>query len=214
MLLGRTSWQCRPRLPFMRASTGTARHCMNSGIGSGTPAVSIATRQSLPVRCLRPRRACGRDGECRYLRVAGHPADRTPFRLHRCLARGPACRLEGDLSCGQRCEQGSGLPAWTRGGWLRRNEALVWEIMARIARHQLISSAQTPPSREGQAVGAKLFAELIDEMADRLAGKSAKSTSDPALIKLRSLQRAGGKRAVPRCRSSNRSRCASLRPAA
>jgi len=72
--------------------------------------------------------------------------------------------------------------------WLRRNEALVWEIMARIARHQLISSAQTPPSREAQAVGAKLFAEVVDEVADRLAGKPAKSTSDPALIKLRSLQ--------------------------
>jgi len=55
-------------------------------------------------------------------------------------------------------------------------------------RHQLISSAQTPPSSAAQAVGAKLFAELIDEMADRIAGKPAKSTSDPALIKLRSFQ--------------------------
>ncbi|MET1755688.1 hypothetical protein ABVV53_09485 [Novosphingobium sp. RD2P27] len=71
---------------------------------------------------------------------------------------------------------------------LRRNEALVWEIMARVVRHQLISSAQTPASREAQAVGAKLFAELIDEVADRLAGKPASSTSDPAIIKLRSLQ--------------------------
>jgi len=72
--------------------------------------------------------------------------------------------------------------------WLRRNEALVWEVMARVVRHQLISSAQTPPSREAQAVGAKLFAELVDEVADRLAGKPVSSTSDPALIKLRSLQ--------------------------
>jgi len=72
--------------------------------------------------------------------------------------------------------------------WLRRNEALVWEIMARIARHQLISSAQSPPSREAQAIGAKLFAEVIDEVADRLAGKPASRTSDPALIKLRSFQ--------------------------
>ncbi|MEW9856689.1 hypothetical protein [Novosphingobium sp. M1R2S20] len=73
-------------------------------------------------------------------------------------------------------------------GWLRRNEALVWEIMARVVRHQLISSAQTPPSTAAQAVGAKLFSELIDEVADRLAGQPAKSTSDPALIKLRSFQ--------------------------
>jgi hypothetical protein len=72
--------------------------------------------------------------------------------------------------------------------WLRRNEALVWEVMARVVRHQLIASAQTPPSREAQAVGAKLFAELVDEVADRLAGKPVSSTSDPALIKLRSLQ--------------------------
>jgi len=28
---------------------------------------------------------------------------------------------------------------------LRRNEALVWEIMARVVRVQLITSAQTPP---------------------------------------------------------------------
>ena len=72
--------------------------------------------------------------------------------------------------------------------WLRRNEALVWEIMARAVRVQLITSAQTPPTREAHALGSKLFAELIDEIADRLAGKPAKSTSDPALIKLRSLQ--------------------------
>jgi len=72
--------------------------------------------------------------------------------------------------------------------WLRRNEGLVWEIMARLVRHQLVTSAQTPPSREAQAVGSKLFAELIEEVADRIAGKEVEHASDPALRKLRSFQ--------------------------
>ena len=72
--------------------------------------------------------------------------------------------------------------------WLRRNEGLVWEIMARIARYQLISSAQVPPSEDAVAAGSKSFATLIDEVADRLAGKGAGQSADPAINKLRSFQ--------------------------
>ena len=72
--------------------------------------------------------------------------------------------------------------------WLRRNESLVWEIMARLVRHQLTFTAQTPPSLEAQAIGAKLFADLVDEVADRLAGREVAASSDPAMRKLRSFQ--------------------------
>jgi hypothetical protein len=72
--------------------------------------------------------------------------------------------------------------------WLRRNEGLVWEIMARLVRHQLIASAQMPPSKEAQAVGSKLFSELIDEIAERISGKEPAQTADPALRKLRTFQ--------------------------
>jgi hypothetical protein len=46
--------------------------------------------------------------------------------------------------------------------WLRRNEGIVWEIMARLVRHQLISAPQSPPSADAKAIGAKQFADLID----------------------------------------------------
>ena len=72
--------------------------------------------------------------------------------------------------------------------WLRRNEGLVWEILARVARLQLIAAAQSPVSSDAYALGSKLFADLIDEIADRLAGKLPAATIDPALIKLRSFQ--------------------------
>lgn len=72
--------------------------------------------------------------------------------------------------------------------WLRRNEGLVWEITARMVRHQLIMGAQAPISKEAEAAGAKLFATLIDEVADRLAGTDTKESTDPAISKLRSFQ--------------------------
>lgn len=72
--------------------------------------------------------------------------------------------------------------------WLRRNEGLVWEITARMVRHQLIVGAQAPISKEAEAAGAKLFATLIDEVADRLAGAATEESADPAIRKLRSFQ--------------------------
>lgn len=72
--------------------------------------------------------------------------------------------------------------------WLRRNQGLVWEIMARIARHQLIIGSEVMPSAEARAAGAKKFAELIDEVADRLAGKPLATSDDPAIAKMRTFQ--------------------------
>lgn len=72
--------------------------------------------------------------------------------------------------------------------WLRRNEGLVWEIVARVVRHQCIASANAPPSKEAVAAGSKLFAELIDEVADRLAGKEPAQSQDPAIAKMRTFQ--------------------------
>ncbi|BAI95183.1 hypothetical protein Sj15T_30760 [Sphingobium sp. TA15] len=72
--------------------------------------------------------------------------------------------------------------------WLRRNQALVWEVLARMVRHQLTTGAMTPVNAAAQAAGAKMFAELINEIADRFAGKAAPATDDPITRKLRSLQ--------------------------
>ena len=60
--------------------------------------------------------------------------------------------------------------------------------LARIARNQLISAAQVPPSEDVVAAGSKSFATLIDEVADRLAGKGVGQNADPAINKLRSFQ--------------------------
>ena len=72
--------------------------------------------------------------------------------------------------------------------WLRRNQGLVWEVLARMVRHQLIMGAMHPVDEAAQAVGARMLAQLIDEIADRFAGKAARATDDPATLKLRSLQ--------------------------
>lgn len=67
------------------------------------------------------------------------------------------------------------------------HEILVWELLARLVRLQLVTSAQTPPSQAAQAIGSKLFAEFIDEAADRIHGRDFESSSDPAMKKLRSI---------------------------
>lgn len=72
--------------------------------------------------------------------------------------------------------------------WLRRNEGLVWEITARMVRHQLIVGTVLPITAEAEAKGAKHFAALIDEIADRLAGNAAEESADPAIRRLRSFQ--------------------------
>ena len=72
--------------------------------------------------------------------------------------------------------------------WLRRNQALVWEVLARMVRHQLVTGAMHPVTEAAQAAGAKLFAQLIDEIADRFAGKAAPTSDDPITQKLRNLE--------------------------
>ena len=57
-----------------------------------------------------------------------------------------------------------------------------------MVRHQLIVGAQAPISKGVEAAGAKLFATLIDEVADRLAGVATEESADPAIRKLRSFQ--------------------------
>ena len=57
-----------------------------------------------------------------------------------------------------------------------------------MVRHQLVTGAMNPVSEAAQAAGAKLFAQLIDEIADRFAGKAPPATDDPIIQKLRSLQ--------------------------
>ncbi|WP_070152936.1 ribbon-helix-helix protein, CopG family [Sphingobium phenoxybenzoativorans] len=72
--------------------------------------------------------------------------------------------------------------------WLRRNQGLSWEVMARLVKHQLIRGVAMPPAKEDVAAGSKLFADFIDEIADRFAGQDVPPTSDPTMQKLRSLQ--------------------------
>jgi len=45
-----------------------------------------------------------------------------------------------------------------------------------------------PVNEAAQTAGAKLFAQLIDEIADRFAGNAPPPTDDPTTRKLRSLQ--------------------------
>ena len=69
-------------------------------------------------------------------------------------------------------------------GWLRRNQAPLREVLARM----VVTGAMNPVKKVARAASAKLFAQLIDEIADRFAGNAAPTTDDPATRKLRSLQ--------------------------
>lgn len=72
--------------------------------------------------------------------------------------------------------------------WLRRNQGLIWEIVAMLVKHQLIMGVTLNVTKDDRAAGAKKFEEFADQMADRLAGKETVSSADPAMVKLRSLQ--------------------------
>jgi predicted transcriptional regulator len=70
---------------------------------------------------------------------------------------------------------------------VRRQQGLQWEVLARMLRHQLLTaSALPPPDAAMQATAMRSFEAVIDEIADRLAGKDPLGTSDPALLKVRS----------------------------
>lgn len=70
---------------------------------------------------------------------------------------------------------------------VRRHQSLQWEVLARMMRHQLMTSAALPlPDAAMQAIAAKKFEEFIDEIADRLAGKEARPAADDGIAKVRS----------------------------
>lgn len=69
---------------------------------------------------------------------------------------------------------------------VRRQQGLQWEVLARMLRHQLIiSSGVPPPDAATQASAMKAFEAIIDELADRLAGKEPKPSPDPGIVKVR-----------------------------
>ena len=70
----------------------------------------------------------------------------------------------------------------------RRQQGLQWEVLARMLRHQLLTAAALPPAdAAAQATALKAFEAVIDELADRLAGKEAPPAIDAGVSKLRKL---------------------------
>jgi predicted transcriptional regulator len=68
---------------------------------------------------------------------------------------------------------------------VRRQQGLQWEVLARMLRHQLLASAALPPADAATRASAqRMFEAVIDELADRLAGKEPPST-DSAIAMVR-----------------------------
>lgn len=71
---------------------------------------------------------------------------------------------------------------------VRRQEGLQWEVMARMLRHQLLTSAGLPQADlAAQTSALKAFETIIDELADRLAGKEPAPNAYPNIAKIRRL---------------------------
>lgn len=69
---------------------------------------------------------------------------------------------------------------------VRRQQGLQWEVLARMLRHQLLTAAGLPPADPAnQASALRAFEAVIDELADRLAGKEPATSGDPGIAKLR-----------------------------
>jgi predicted transcriptional regulator len=69
---------------------------------------------------------------------------------------------------------------------VRRQQGLQWEVLARMLRHQLLTAAGLPPPDVAtQASALRAFEAVIDELAERLAGKEPQSPSDVGIAKLR-----------------------------
>ena len=69
---------------------------------------------------------------------------------------------------------------------VRRQQGLQWEVLARMLRHQLLMAAGMPlPDPALQASALRAFESVIDELADRLAGREPPPSSDPGLAKVR-----------------------------
>jgi len=71
---------------------------------------------------------------------------------------------------------------------VRRQQGLHWEVLARMLRHQLLVAAGLPPADAAlQASALRAFETIIDELADRLAGKEPAPNTDASIAKLRQL---------------------------
>lgn len=69
---------------------------------------------------------------------------------------------------------------------VRRQQGLQWEVLARMLRHQLLTAAALPPAdAASQASAMRAFEAVIDELADRLAGKETARNADPGIAKVR-----------------------------
>jgi predicted transcriptional regulator len=72
---------------------------------------------------------------------------------------------------------------------VRRHQGLQWEVLARMLRHQLLTAAALPtPDAAAQASAVRAFEAVIDEVADRMAGKEPSATTDQGIAKVRRLQ--------------------------
>jgi len=69
---------------------------------------------------------------------------------------------------------------------VRRQQGLQWEVLARMLRHQFLTAAGLPPADAAtQANALRAFEAVIDELADRLAGKECMPSRDPGIAKVR-----------------------------
>jgi predicted transcriptional regulator len=69
---------------------------------------------------------------------------------------------------------------------VRRQQGLQWEVMARMLRQQLLVAAGLPSAdAANQASAMRAFEVIIDELADRLAGKEPGPTADQCIAKVR-----------------------------
>lgn len=71
---------------------------------------------------------------------------------------------------------------------VRRQQGLQWEVLARMLRHQLLTAAALPPADAATRANAlRAFETVIDELADRVAGKAVGLT-DAGIAKVRKFQ--------------------------
>ncbi len=71
---------------------------------------------------------------------------------------------------------------------VRRHQGLQWEVLARTMRHQMMTAAALPRADAAtEAMAAKAFEAVIDEIAGRIQGKEAPPTADEGIAKIRQL---------------------------
>lgn len=69
---------------------------------------------------------------------------------------------------------------------VRRHQGLQWEVLARSMRHQMMTAAALPRADAAtEAAAARAFEAIIDEIADRLAGKETPPAADEGIAKVR-----------------------------